>query len=162
MVIWIYRDDKPVNRTLITRRFTYHGSFLRTTQEIFVLHGDNSRLALENNSVYEGEFRYGFYHGCGKESNSLYEYTGEYKEGKRHGTGTIIAQVRNIYPELFKDGNMSYHILEARLMAQWKEMEMKPCYGIQKKKKYLLLSGVVSIRKGTMGLENYHFLIVQW
>jgi len=103
-----YRYDKPVNGTLITQRFTYHGSFLRTTPESFILHGDNCRLAYENNDVYEGEFRYGVYHGYGKESNSLYEYSGEYKEGKRHGTGTLVAHVRNIYPELFKDGNMSY------------------------------------------------------
>ena len=77
---------------------------------------------------------------------------GYYKEGKRHGTGSIIAQVRKIYHELVKVGNMPY-----KYTGSWVDGSMEGNGNVillwnSEKNEFLLPSGVIYTRLNEIDL----------
>jgi len=88
------QNGQPLRGTLVAPDYTFRGTFWDG-----LYHGPDCSLVKSDGTSYEGEFRLGLYHGAGKlietvtvkdSSNKDDEemiYTGEFVEGKRHGTG---------------------------------------------------------------------------
>lgn len=95
-----FENDIPTNGTWITAAFTYTG-----TLKDMKFHGSNGVLCSSDGSTYEGEFRFGEMHGCGKyKSVNENVYTGDFVYGLMEGIGTIIEKDGSTYSGSWKRG----------------------------------------------------------
>lgn len=116
-----YKHDEPYHGTLITPEYTYFGHLQGNK-----FHGVG-QLVYSNGTIYYGDFKYGLYHGVGKESTitcsavaanenkrealtitKTHTYTGSFLFGRRHGIGTLMdTNTKNcIYSGEWNDGIM--------------------------------------------------------
>ena len=87
--VGVFHQDQLQHGTLITKRFTYSGSFKGGDIENPVFHGKGF-LAYSDKTVYKGDFEDGSYEGFGILTNANRDcYDGKFSNGRKNGNGTM-------------------------------------------------------------------------
>ncbi len=92
---------------LTTSTFSYEGTFRDGA-----FHGRGRWRKADGSRSYEGEFESGEFHGAGKlerradgdDAGAWVSYVGEWRRGKRHGTGTCVCADGSTYSGEWRDG----------------------------------------------------------
>ena len=93
--------------SLTTSTFSYEGTFRDGA-----FHGRGRWRKADGSRSYEGEFESGEFHGAGKlerradgdDAGAWVSYVGEWRRGKRHGTGTCVYADGSTYSGEWRDG----------------------------------------------------------